>query len=85
MFIVLKSVWKGEEDANVLGADKDRKEPRRDRESDLRSGWLAWIGFVDPCSAGTPTFLEEDGADESPLTRSIAGLKKLKAVGWSKL
>lgn len=49
-----------------------------------RSSWVTWIKFVDPCSGGTPTLLEEDGADES-LLKSVAGLKKLKAVGWSKL
>ena len=74
----------GEGGGSRLAAGSDRKEPRLDRGSDLRNGWVVWPKFADPCSAGAARFAGRETSD-SPLRRSVAGLKKLKARGWSGL
>ena len=70
----------GGDDGSRFAAGGDRKELRRDRETDLRSGWVVRLKFADLCSTGAVRFAVCEASDSS-LRRSVEGLKKLKASG----
>ena len=57
-----------------------KKEPRCERESDLRSGLVAWSEFPGLRSVRTLRVVDR-GFGDSILRMSVAGLKKLKASG----
>ena len=65
----------GEDDGSGLAAGSDKK---------ARDGWVIWPKFADPRSAGAARFVGWE-ANDSPLRRSVAGLKKPKANGWPEL
>ena len=84
MVIAPKLVRKCGDDGSGPGVGNDREDPRRDREFKLRIGWAVRPKLTGPRSGEVPKFVG-GGAGDSPLWRSVAGSKKLKASGLSKL